>query len=87
MTGASRASSGGDTAFRRGTAPPATRSRLRAQIRRRAPIAGRTRSTQETDVLDTWFSSGLLPFSVFGWPNITAENRADFDAFYPTSCS
>ena len=41
--------------------------------------------TQETDVLDTWFSSGLLPVSVFGWPNITAENRADFDAFYPTS--
>ena len=25
--------------------------------------------TQETDVLDTWFSSGLLPFTVFGWPN------------------
>ena len=41
--------------------------------------------TQETDVLDTWFSSGLLPVSVFGWPNITADNRADFDAFYPTS--
>jgi valyl-tRNA synthetase len=41
--------------------------------------------TQETDVLDTWFSSGLLPVSVFGWPNITAENRADFDTFYPTS--
>ena len=36
-------------------------------------------------MLDTWFSSGLLPVSVFGWPNITAENRADFDAFYPTS--
>jgi valyl-tRNA synthetase len=41
--------------------------------------------TQETDVLDTWFSSGLLPISVFGWPNITPETRADFDAFYPTS--
>ncbi|HVZ82764.1 MAG TPA: class I tRNA ligase family protein, partial [Terracidiphilus sp.] len=41
--------------------------------------------TQETDVLDTWFSSGLLPVSVFGWPNITPENRADFDTFYPTS--
>ena len=36
-------------------------------------------------MLDTWFSSGLLPVSVFGWPNITPENRADFDAFYPTS--
>src|SRR6185312_9171488 len=41
--------------------------------------------TQETDVLDTWFSSGLLPVSVFGWPEITAETRADFDSFYPTS--
>jgi valyl-tRNA synthetase len=46
---------------------------------------GSSQLTQETDVLDTWFSSGLLPVSVFGWPSITAENRADFDAFYPTS--
>ena len=46
---------------------------------------GSEKLTQSTDVLDTWFSSGLLPVSVFGWPNITAENRADFDAFYPTS--
>jgi valyl-tRNA synthetase len=46
---------------------------------------GSDKLTQETDVLDTWFSSGLLPVSVFGWPNVTAENRADFDAFYPTS--
>ena len=46
---------------------------------------GSPQITQETDVLDTWFSSGLLPVSVFGWPNITAENRADFDTFYPTS--
>ena len=46
---------------------------------------GSTEITQETDVLDTWFSSGLLPVSVFGWPNLTSETRADFDAFYPTS--
>ncbi len=46
---------------------------------------GSEKITQETDVLDTWFSSGLLPVSVFGWPNITAKNRADFDTFYPTS--
>jgi len=46
---------------------------------------GSEKITQETDVLDTWFSSGLLPVSVFGWPNITAQNRGDFDAFYPTS--
>ena len=36
---------------------------------------------QETDVLDTWFSSGLWPFSTLGWP----EQTADLRAFYPTS--
>lgn len=36
---------------------------------------------QDEDVLDTWFSSGLFPFSVFGWP----DNTADMQAFYPTS--
>jgi valyl-tRNA synthetase len=36
--------------------------------------------TQETDVLDTWFSSGLLPFTVFGWP----QQTPDLAAFYPT---
>ena len=36
---------------------------------------------QDEDVLDTWFSSGLFPFSVFGWP----EETEDFKAFYPTS--
>jgi valyl-tRNA synthetase len=46
---------------------------------------GSEQITQETDVLDTWFSSGLLPVSVFGWPNFTSGSRADFDAFYPTS--
>jgi len=46
---------------------------------------GSEKIEQSTDVLDTWFSSGLLPVSVFGWPNIAVENRADFDAFYPTS--
>jgi valyl-tRNA synthetase len=46
---------------------------------------GAEKLTQETDVLDTWFSSGLLPVSIFGWPNVTAETRTQFDAFYPTS--
>ena len=36
---------------------------------------------QDEDVLDTWFSSGLFPFSVFGWPDQTA----DLKAFYPTT--
>ncbi len=37
---------------------------------------------QETDVLDTWFSSGLWPFSTMGWPNTDSE---DFKKFYPTT--
>ncbi|MFQ6110414.1 MAG: valine--tRNA ligase [Nitrospinota bacterium] len=36
---------------------------------------------QETDVLDTWFSSALWPFSTFGWPEMTPELKV----FYPTS--
>mmetsp|Transcript_63371 Transcript_63371/g.136300 ORF Transcript_63371/g.136300 Transcript_63371/m.136300 type:complete len:1062 (+) Transcript_63371:169-3354(+) len=38
---------------------------------------------QDEDVLDTWFSSGLFPFSVFGWPDV--ESNEDLDAFFPTS--
>ncbi len=37
---------------------------------------------QDPDVLDTWFSSGLWPFSTLGWPQETSELRT----FYPTSC-
>jgi len=36
---------------------------------------------QDEDVLDTWFSSGIFPFSVFGWPDQTK----DLQTFYPTS--
>jgi valyl-tRNA synthetase len=41
---------------------------------------GSTQLTQDPDVLDTWFSSGLWPFSTLGWP----EDTADLKAFYPT---
>jgi valyl-tRNA synthetase len=37
---------------------------------------------QDPDVLDTWFSSGLWPFSTLGWPRKTPELKI----FYPTSC-
>src|SRR6266542_2347050 len=37
---------------------------------------------QDPDVLDTWFSSGLWPFSTLGWP----EPTPDLKTFYPTSC-
>jgi valyl-tRNA synthetase len=41
---------------------------------------GSDRIEQEKDVLDTWFSSGLLPCSSLGWP----EHPPDLDSFYPT---
>ena len=40
-----------------------------------------THIRQEEDVLDTWFSSALWPFSTLGWPN---ESSEDFKYFYPT---
>ncbi|MFZ5856469.1 MAG: valine--tRNA ligase [Chloroflexota bacterium] len=42
---------------------------------------GSTKLTQDSDVLDTWFSSGLWPFSTLGWP----EQTPDLKYFYPTS--
>ncbi|HOO37010.1 MAG TPA: valine--tRNA ligase [Deltaproteobacteria bacterium] len=41
---------------------------------------GSGKLVQETDVLDTWFSSGLWPFSTMGWP----ENTKTLQRFYPT---
>lgn len=45
------------------------------------PGCGGTQFTQDEDVLDTWFSSGLWPFSTLGWPEQTAE----LEYFYPTN--
>ncbi|ATQ42520.1 valine--tRNA ligase [Caulobacter mirabilis] len=42
--------------------------------------AGNKALTQDEDVLDTWFSSGLWPFSTMGWP----EKTSDLERFYPT---
>ena len=45
------------------------------------PKCGSTHLEQDPDVLDTWFSSGLWPFEVMGWPDLDAE---DLKRFYPT---
>ncbi len=45
------------------------------------PDCGSPNITQESDVLDTWFSSALWPFSTLGWPNDTE----DLKTFYPTN--
>ncbi len=46
-----------------------------------AAQAGTDQLTQDPDVLDTWFSSALWPFSILGWPDDTEDLRT----FYPTS--
>jgi valyl-tRNA synthetase len=52
------------------------RSREEAQAK-----AGTDELTQDPDVLDTWFSSALWPFSTLGWP----QQTKDLETFYPTS--
>ena len=47
----------------------------------RCPKCGSASLEQDPDVLDTWFSSGLWPFSTLGWP----EKTPDYEYFYPTS--
>jgi valyl-tRNA synthetase len=44
-----------------------------------------TKFTQDPDVLDTWFSSGLWPLTTLGWPNKERMKQKGFDTFYPTS--
>jgi len=54
-------------------------------VAREAPAkcrkCGGSELKQDTDVLDTWFSSGLLPFTTLGWP----EKTRDQEVFYPTT--
>ncbi len=56
-----------------------------ATVAREAPsacsVCGKAELRQDEDVLDTWFSSGLWPFSTLGWPDGTPE----LGTFYPTS--
>jgi valyl-tRNA synthetase len=47
----------------------------------KCPKCGSSELRQDPDVLDTWFSSALWPFSTLGWP----EKTADFQRYYPTS--
>ncbi|MEN8215793.1 MAG: valine--tRNA ligase [Pseudomonadota bacterium] len=52
-----------------------------AHLREKYQIPETINLEQDTDVLDTWFSSALWPFSTLGWP----ENTERLKAFYPTS--
>ena len=55
-------------------------AKVKAAAKVGAPVES-LRLEQDPDVLDTWFSSGLFPFSVFGWPKETD----DLKAFFPTT--
>ncbi|KAM7474595.1 hypothetical protein LguiB_021838 [Lonicera macranthoides] len=58
------------------------RNEEEAQVEAESKFAGKKfEITQDPDVLDTWFSSGLFPLSVLGWP----DNTEDLRKFYPTS--
>jgi len=52
-----------------------------AAVRKKYSLANNTELKQDEDVLDTWFSSALWPFSTLGWPEQTEELKT----FYPTS--
>ena len=52
-----------------------------AQVRKKYRLDASVKLTRDPDVLDTWFSSALWPFSTLGWPERTAE----LERFYPTS--
>ena len=52
-----------------------------AEMPSSCPKCGGTALAQDEDVLDTWFSSGLWPFSTLGWPDQTR----DLEYFYPTN--
>ena len=55
--------------------------RSEAEVRAKHSIAASVTLKQDDDVLDTWFSSALWPFSTLGWPQSTSE----LQRFYPTS--
>ena len=56
----------------------------KAQAKAQAKFPGQKFTLeQDDDVLDTWFSSALFPFSIFGWPN--TDNNPDFQQFFPGS--
>jgi valyl-tRNA synthetase len=57
------------------------RTEKQALAQARAHYGKKTELEQDPDVLDTWFSSGLWPFSTLGWP----EETPDLAYFYPTS--
>jgi valyl-tRNA synthetase len=83
-TGASAANSGGGIAsrlVRAGWRAFAARNQPRRKPKPSPTTAKAVSLVQDPDVLDTWFSSGLWPFSTLGWP----EQTDDLATYYPTT--
>jgi valyl-tRNA synthetase len=80
MTGVYQDSFGGVIEYRRGTVRIAGRCLFRGMILQAVQNAIAVISSRMKDVLDTWFSSALWPFSTLGWPD-----TEDLGYFYPTS--
>ena len=57
------------------------KSQAEAETKAKVQFGDAITLEQDPDVLDTWFSSGLWPFSTMGWP----EKTIDFDTYYPNS--
>ncbi|MFD0739079.1 valine--tRNA ligase [Lysobacter koreensis] len=56
-----------------------------AEVRAKHSLASDVALSQDNDVLETWFSSALWPFSTMGWPNAEAMQQRGFDTFVPSS--
>ncbi|MGH8083541.1 MAG: valine--tRNA ligase, partial [Lysobacter sp.] len=56
-----------------------------ADARARGGIGAEIALTQDNDVLETWFSSGLWPFSTMGWPDQATMSERGFERFVPSS--
>jgi len=59
--------------------------RNEAEARAKHSLAADVTLTQDNDVLETWFSSALWPFSTMGWPNETLMAERGFDRYVPSS--
>ncbi len=56
-----------------------------AEARTKSGLTADVKLTQDTDVLETWFSSALWPFSTMGWPDKAAMDARGFDRYLPSS--
>ncbi len=59
--------------------------RTEEEVRAKHGLPAEVKLSQDSDVLETWFSSALWPFSTMGWPNETLMDERGFDRYVPSS--